>query len=92
MNLAIDHGRIWNYDILYSQLEAVLNREASSAVVIYCFGPQKTQFISGLKDRTYIDNTQLQCPPLADIGLRGISCTFACHNNSRHVCALRTAY
>jgi len=66
--------------------------EASSAVAIYCFGPQKTQFISGFIDRTVIDITQLGCPPLADISLPGISCIFACHNKSRHVCALRTAY
>jgi hypothetical protein len=70
----------------------VLHREASSAVVIYCFGPQKSQFISGLMDCTVIDITQLGCPPLADIRLQGISCTFACHNMFRHVCALGTAY
>ena len=89
---AIDQGCSWNDgDILYSELETVLHREASLAVAIYCFGPQKTQFISGLIDHTVIDITQLGCPPLADIILPGISCTFACHNKSRHVCALRTA-
>ena len=36
--------------------------------------------------------TQLGCPPLADISLQGISCTFAYHNKLRHVCALRTVY
>jgi hypothetical protein len=51
INRAIDHGCNWNDgDILYSELETVLHREASSAVAIYCFGPQKTQFISGLID------------------------------------------
>lgn len=93
MNQAIDHGCNWDDgDILYSELETVLHREASSAVAIYCFGPQKTQFISGLMNRTVIDITQLGCPPLTDISLPGISCMFACHNKSRHVCALRTAY
>jgi hypothetical protein len=43
-------------------------------------------------DRTVIDITQLGCPPLPDISLQGINCTFACHNMFRHVCALRTAY
>ena len=93
MNQAIDHGCNWNdRDILYSGLGTVLHREASSAVAIYCFGPQKTQSVIGLIDRTVIDITQLGCPPPADISLPVISCTFACHNKSRHVCALRTAY
>jgi len=69
----------------------VLHCEASSSVAIYCFGPQKTIF-SGFMDRTVIDTTQLGWSPLADIILPGTSCTFACHNKSRHVCALRTTY
>jgi len=93
INEAIDHGCDWNDgDVLYSELETVLHREASSAVVIYCFGPLKTQFIIGLFDRTVIDIIQLGCPELAHISLASISCTFACHNKSKHVCALRTAY
>ena len=51
----------------------------------------KTQFISGRIDLQLLI-TQLGCPPPADIILPGISCTFACHYKSRHVCALRTAY
>jgi len=43
-------------------------------------------------DGAVIDITQLGCPPLADIILPGISCTFACHKKSRHVCVLRMAY
>jgi len=51
MNQAIDHGHNWNGgDVLYSELETVLHREASSDVEIYCFGPQKTQFTGGLID------------------------------------------
>jgi hypothetical protein len=42
MNQAIEHGCNWNDDnIPYSELETVLHREASPAVAIYCFGPQK---------------------------------------------------
>ena len=60
INEAIDHGCNWNDgDVLYSELETVLHREASSAVAIYCFGPLKTQFISGLLERTVIDIMQL---------------------------------
>ena len=93
MNQAIDHGRNWNDgDVPYSELETVLHREASSAVAIYGVRPQKTQFISSLIERAVIDITQLGCPPIADISLSGINCTFACHNKFRHVCALRTAY
>jgi hypothetical protein len=92
MNQAIGHGCNWNDgDVPYSELETVLHREVSSAVAIYCFGPQKTNFISGLIDRTVIDITRLGCPELADISLPAITCTFACHK-SKHVCALRTAY
>jgi len=69
----------------------LLHCEVSSAIAIHCFGPQKTNFISGLIDRTVIDISQLGCPELADISLPAISCTFACHK-SIHVCALRTAY
>ena len=85
MNQAIGHGCNWNDgDIPYSELETVLRREVSSAVAIYCFGPQKTNFISGLIDRTVIDITQLGCPELSDISLPAITCTFACHK-SKHV-------
>jgi len=49
INETIDHGCNWNDgDVLYSELETVVQREASSAVAIYCFRPQKTQFNSGL--------------------------------------------
>jgi len=90
---AIDHGFNWNDDdVLYSELETVLQREASSAVAIYCFGPLKTQFISGLLERTLIDIKQLGCPELSDISLASISCTFTYHYKSKHVGALRTAY
>jgi len=42
MNQAIGHGCNWNDgDVPYSELETVLHREVSSAVAIYCFGPQK---------------------------------------------------
>ena len=92
MNQAIGHGCNWNDgDVSYSELETVLHREVSSAVAIYCFESQKTNFISGLIDRTVIDIIQLGCPELADISLPAISCTFASHK-SKHVCALRTAY
>ena len=78
INQAIEYGCNWNDgDVVYLELETVLHREASSAVAIYCFGPQKTQFIIGLMDCTVIDITQLECPPLADISLQGIRCTFA---------------
>jgi hypothetical protein len=51
MNQANDHGCNWSDgDILYLEPETVLHRETSSAVAIYCFGPQKTQFISGFMD------------------------------------------
>ena len=73
------------------QLETVLRREASSAVAIYCFGPQKSAFISNLIYRIVIDITQLRCPQLADISLPTISCTFACHK-FKHACALQSAY
>jgi hypothetical protein len=56
MNQSIDHGCNWNDgDILYSELETVLHRETSPAFAIYCFGPQKTAFISGLIDRMIFD-------------------------------------
>ena len=53
----------------------LLHCEVSSAIAIHCFGPQKTNFISGLIDRTVIDISQLGCPELADISLPAISCT-----------------
>jgi len=70
----------------------VLHREVSSAVAIYCFGPKKTNFISGVIFRKVIDITQLGCSELADINVPAMSCAFACHNKSKHVCALRIAY
>jgi hypothetical protein len=84
MNQAIDHGCNWNDgDILYSELETVLHREASPAVAVYCSGPQKAQFNSGLMDRIFIDINQLGRPPLGDISLQNIRCTFAFHNKFR---------
>ena len=51
INQAIDHGCNWNDgDILYSELETVLQREASSSVAIYYFGPQKSAFTRNLID------------------------------------------
>ena len=45
MNQAIDHGcNCYDGDVLYSELEIVLHREAPSAVAIYCFGPQQTVY------------------------------------------------
>jgi len=92
MNQAIGYWCNWNDgDVPYSEMETMLHHEISSAVAIYCFVPQKTNFISGLIDGTVIDITQLGCPEVADINLPAISWTFACHK-SKHVCALRTAY
>jgi hypothetical protein len=67
----------------------LLHRELPSAVAIFCFGHQKTNFIRSLIDQAVIDITQLGCPELADISLPAISCTFACHK-FKHVSALRT--
>jgi len=54
MNQVIGHGCNCNDgDVPYSELENVLQGEVSSVVAIYCFGPQKTNFISGLIDRSY---------------------------------------
>ena len=79
MNEAIDHGFNWNdCDVLYSELETVVHREAPSAVAIYCSEHQKTQFISGFIEHTVIDIPQLECPPLTDMKLSALSCTFAC--------------
>ena len=47
INQAVDHGCNCNYgDILYSEVENMLQREASSVVAIYCFGLHKSAFIS----------------------------------------------
>ena len=55
----------------------LLYRVASSDVAIYCFGPLKTEFISGLIDLTFIDIILLECLEVADIILSGLRCTFA---------------
>ena len=71
MNQLIYHGCNWNNgDVLYSDLENVLHRETSTAVADYCFGPQKTQFISVLVEHTVIEITQLRCLPLPDMSAR----------------------
>ena len=92
INQDINNGCNWNDgDILYSELETVLQCESPSAVAIYCFGPQRSAFISNLIDRTVIIVTQLGCPKFVDINFPTISCTFACHM-SKHACALQSAY
>ena len=93
INEAIDHGCNWNDgDVLYWELETVVHREASSAVAICCFGPLKTQYISGLIEHNVIGVNLLGCPPLTDTSLPVISCTFTCHKRSKYFCALRTSY
>ena len=93
MNEAIEHWCNWNDgNIPHSELETVLHREASSAVAIYCIGLLKTECNHGPIDRTVIDITHLGRPQIADINLYAICRTFAFHNNSKHVCALRSAY
>jgi hypothetical protein len=93
INQAMNHGCNWNDgDILYSELETILHREASSAVAIYCFGTLKTAFISNLIERTVIDITQLGCPQLQDICFPTISCAIACHKKSKYFCALRSTH
>jgi hypothetical protein len=64
----------------------------TSAVAIYCFGTQKSTFISNLMIRTVIDITQLGCPRFADISFPTISYTFACYNKSKHACVFQSAY
>jgi len=60
MNEAIYHGCNCNdRDALYSELETVVHRDSSFSFALYCFVPQKTQFISGIIERTVIDITQL---------------------------------
>jgi hypothetical protein len=93
LNSAITHICNWNDgDILYSELQTVLHREVSSAVANYCFGYQKTNFISGLIGRKVIDIIELGCPDPADISAPNINCTLTCHNRSRYACALRAAH
>jgi len=41
--------------MFHIQSRKLLHSEVSSAVAIYCFGPQKTNFISGLIDRAVFD-------------------------------------
>ena len=92
-NNTLDHGCNWNDGyILYSELENILHREASSAVEIYCFGAKKSAFISGLIDRTVIDITQLQCPQHTELAFKTVSCTFSCHKRATNYCAMRSAY
>jgi hypothetical protein len=93
LNSAITHSINRNDgDILYSELQTVLHRKVSSAVEIYCFGCQKTNFICGLIGRTVIDITELGCPDPADISAPNINYTLTCHNPSSYVCALRATY
>ena len=93
INEAIDNGCNWNDgDVPYSELETLLHREASPAFAIYYYGPLKIKFISGLIDHRVIDISLLEFPELADVILAAIGCTFACHKNSKHGCALRMAY
>jgi len=93
MNCAIDHGCNWNVvDILYFELESIVNCAASSAVAIYCFEPLKPEFISSLIDRTVIDISQLGCPQHAQLSFPVVTCTFPCHNKSKYFCAMPAAY
>ena len=92
MNEAIDHRCNWNdVYVPYKELETMLNRESSSAVAIYCFGSVKAELMSSFLILTVIDITQLGCPLIADINRSAISCTFACHNKSKHSSEISTS-
>jgi hypothetical protein len=92
-NCAIDHRCNWNDgDILYSELEVLLQRESSSAIAVYCVGRLKLAIISNLIKRTVTDVTQLGYPQLAELPFPAVSCTFACHNKSRYFCAMISAF
>lgn len=62
INFATEHGCIWNDDILYSEMESIVNRAVSSAVAI-CFGPKNSEFISKLSIAV-MEINQLRCPQL----------------------------
>jgi hypothetical protein len=92
LNSAITHSINWNDgDILHSELQTVLHCEVSSAVAIYCFGYQKTNFISGLIGRTVIhilSSAVLNQPTLLRLTLAA-----RLHvATGPAVCALRAAY
>jgi hypothetical protein len=61
---------------------SMFTAQLNEAVAIYCYGPQKTKFISEIIQCTLIDMGQLGCPDLKDTRLPAIGCTFACHNKS----------
>ena len=93
LNEAIEHGyNCKDGNVPYSDLKNVVHCEASTDVANFCFVPLKTEFINKLINRTVIVITQLGCLPMADTNLSTISCTFACHNKSKPVCALLTDY
>jgi len=52
----------------------------------------KTEFISSLINHTVIIISQLKYAPIVNINRSALSCMFACHIKSKHVCALRSAY
>jgi len=93
INESIDHRCNWNEgDILYSERESVVHREASSSIAIYCFGPHKLQFICGFIERTVFHIIQTGCTSPTDKSLPAMSCMCACHKKSKHFCVLRTTY
>ena len=92
MNQAIDHGCNWNDgDVLYSEPETATSRDIICRCSLLIQASENTIYYFSM-DGTFIDINQLRCPPLADINLPGISCTFACQKNFRHDCASRSSY
>ena len=95
INHVIDNECNWNNgDILYeySELENVLNCEASHAVSINCFGPQKSAFISNLIDRKLKGIIQLGRPKLAKLSTFALSYMLTNHNKCKYACAFESAY
>ena len=69
---------------------------ATSRGIICCcsllFQTSKNNLLVVLSTVQLLTSMQLGSPPNVDINPSAISCTFACHNKSTHVCALRSAY
>jgi hypothetical protein len=56
-------------------MKILLPRQTSSAIVIYCFGPQKSAIITNFIERRIIDISHLRRQQLADQAFPVVSCT-----------------
>lgn len=86
------HGLDWRYgEVPFSQISQLLHTYTQNASAIYCFGLEKTKYLSNLLSQPIFNLQDLNCPPHL-ISLPTQSCCYPYHRFLTMDCALRQVH